>query len=99
MRRIVQRMLEQTSNVAAVVADGQPARPRGVACGEGGESSCLLVERADDCGRLLLGVALGGCFDEVGFDRREVRLVFGERLLDSERVEGGDVATVRRLLD
>ena len=101
MRRVVQRMLEETSYVGAFGAEGQPASPRGatVFLGKRRQSVGLLFELIHNGSRLLRGVALGRGLDEVGLDRRVMRFVFGEGLFDSERVERGHVAAVRGVLD
>lgn len=94
-------MFEQSPHIAAVSADRQPSLPCGLArvIGEASEASGMAVERVGHRVRVFAGVGARRGFDEVVRDRREVRLIETQCLLDTECVQRSDVTTVRRVLD
>jgi hypothetical protein len=94
-------MLDQATHVASGFSDGDAARPRVDAgiVGESGEAFRGDFERLQNLVWIGVGVPHGRGIDQIVSDGREGRFISSQRLLDAVRVERGDVAAVRRVLD
>ena len=99
--RVVKGMLEQATHIASGFSDGDAAGPRVDAgmVGELGETFRGGPELQQNLVWIGVGVCHGCGIDQILSDGREGRFISSQRLLDAVRVERGDVATVRGVLD